>query len=102
LQSNLELTAEDIGVSGRDDDFGHGIVRVDRAVDGIADVYAESAVACGVGTILAPYCTFSNALANVPMGGTIGLVRGSSFNESLTITTPVTLISVGGTATIGK
>ena len=40
----LALTSEDIGTLGTDDDFGAGVVRVDRAVEALADVYAEQSV----------------------------------------------------------
>ena len=41
----LALTAEDLGDLGYDTHFGNGVVRVDRAVAAIADVYAEQSVA---------------------------------------------------------
>ncbi len=97
----LYLTAEDLGTSGRDDDFGHGVVRADRAVIGIADVYAESGVTCGSGTLLSPYCTLDEALTNVPEGGTVGLLKNSSFNGPRTITKACSIVPVGGVATIG-
>ncbi len=97
----LELTAEDLGTVGRDNDFGYGVVRVDRAVAALADVYAESGTPCGTGTLAAPYCTVADAAANVPPGGIIGLVSGS-FPGPVTLSTPATLISVGGTAVLGQ
>ncbi len=98
----LALTAEDIGVTGRDNNFGEGVVRVDRAVAAIADVYAERSDFCGsLGTLNTPYCNLSRAINNVPTGGTIGLVSGPSFNAPITISKPSTLISVGGTARVG-
>jgi subtilisin family serine protease len=95
----LTLTAEDIGAAGRDNDFGEGVVRVDRAVAAIANVYAENGASCGAGTLANPYCTLRDAINLVPAGGTIGLVRGE-FSVPTTITKPLTIVSVGGSATI--
>jgi thermitase len=92
----LELTAEDIGTSGRDDQFGYGVVRADRAVNAIADVYSESGAPCGTGTLLNPYCTLGASITNVPTGGTIGLVKGS-FTAPPEITKKSTIVVVGGT-----
>jgi hypothetical protein len=95
----LALTAEDLGTAGRDEDFGEGVVRVDRAVAAIANVYAENRTLCGSGTLANPHCNLGDAINHVPTGGTIGLVRGV-FILPTTIVKPITIISVGGTATI--
>lgn len=97
----LELTAEDLGATGRDDIFGHGVVRLDKAIDAIADNYAESGTSCGSGTLYDPHCALADALTSVPTDGKIGLVSGS-FDESLTIAKSVTITSIGGAAIIGK
>ncbi len=39
LERLLEVTAEDIGTAGRDDSFGSGVVRADRAMAALADKY---------------------------------------------------------------
>ncbi len=99
----LSLTAEDIGEAGWDGSFGDGVVRVDRAVAAIADVYANSAQ-CGLsmtGRLRDPFCVLPLALVNTPTGGTLGLVRGSNFPGAQTITKTMTIIAVGGTATLG-
>ncbi len=109
LERLLELTAEDIGTAGRDDSFGRGVVRADRALAGLADKYAESDQAVcafpgpqGAGTLLYPHCTVSHTVSAVQPNGTVGLVSGARFTEALTITKAITLISVGGIATIGQ
>lgn len=97
----LSLTAEHLGAPGRNDNFGDGVVRVDRATAAIADVYAETGAACsGTGPLITPFCTLGAAVTNVSAGGTIGLVRGN-FPGPITITKASTLLSVGGTATVG-
>jgi subtilisin family serine protease len=109
LERLLELTAEDIGATGRDDSFGYGVVRADRALAALADKYAESdQTVCaypgpqGIGTLLYPHCTVSQTVSAAPANGVAGLVRGARFTEALTITKAITLISVGGIATIGR
>jgi len=100
----LELTAEDLGSLGKDESFGFGLVRADRAVAAVADVYAETPPpVVRQGTLWAPY-TLTEAIANVPPGGTIGLVRTLTgpFSGPLTITKACTLVAVGGVATIGN
>lgn len=109
LERLLELTAEDIGTAGRDDSFGSGVVRADRAMAALADKYSESDQAVcafpgpqGAGTLLYPHCTVSQAVSSAPVNGTVGLVSGALFTEALTINKAITLISVGGVATIGQ
>ena len=109
LERLLTLTAEDLGASGRDDQFGWGVVRVDRAVEAIADRYAERGqTVCqypgpqGSGTLLYPHCSVTQAVTNAPAAGVVGLVRGQSFGEAITITKAITIISVGGIATVGS
>lgn len=98
----LQLTSEDLGDAGRDDDYGWGLVRVDRAVEAIADVYVENGAAgSGTGTLLEPLTNVVAALDAVPAEGTVGFVKGT-FSGSLTITNPCRLISVGGLASIGN
>jgi subtilisin family serine protease len=97
----LSLTAEDIGSAGRDNNFGDGVVRVDRATAAIADVYANSAQ-CGItGLLRDPLCAWSSALNSTPTGGTLGLVRGSYFAGAQTLTKPMSIVAVGGTVVIG-
>lgn len=108
----LQLTAEDIGPTGKDEDFGWGVVRVDRAVDGIADVYADNTFSIPfvprLGTLFFPYRTVKDALDGIEKGGRIGLVGKSSFREDITSDKPFviekacTIISVGGAAIIGQ
>lgn len=95
----LELSAEDIGDAGWDDNFGYGVVRVDCAVFGIADVYAEVG-ASGTGTLIDPLGSFTAAESAVSTGGRIGLVSGT-FNEGpLLLTQRYTVTSVGGSAVL--
>jgi subtilisin family serine protease len=102
----LLLTAEDLGPGGWDPLFGHGVVRVDRALEGIADVYAENLLIWplpfGPGTLTWPCRTVKRAVEKAPSGGTIGLVGKSAFRETIVITKPCKIISVGGKATIGR
>lgn len=109
LERLMVLTAEDIGTAGRDDSFGSGVVRADRALAALADKYSESdGPMCafpgpqGTGTLLYPHCTVSQAVSAAPTNGIVGLVSGTQFTEALTIDKPITLISVGGVATIGQ
>lgn len=104
LDRLLLLTAEDIGNSGRDDQFGLGVVRTDRAVAGLADIYLESASSCSnEGTLSEPFCQLDSAINAVPTGGRLGIVRGSSFSldSTWTISKPITIVAVGGAVTIG-
>lgn len=102
----LEITADDSGAAGRDDQFGNGFVRVDRAVDGIADVYVQYRVIpifLGDGTLVSPYRSLDLALNNINNGQTIGLksnVHENVIFTAKTISKPCTIISVGGTAII--
>ncbi len=99
----LKLTAEDIGPNGEDDSFGHGVVRVDNAIFGIADMYAESSYSGPeVGHLHLPFNTVSEVINEINNGQTIGLVGGSLFNENITIIKPCTIISVGGNSIIGQ
>jgi len=104
----LSLTAQDIGAAGRDDSFGAGVVRVDRAVDSIADVYADissfSARPCSLrtGSLAYPYCNLNDAIDVTPTGGTLGLVRDNTFYGAFNLTKPMTLKAVGGVVTIGS
>lgn len=101
----LTLTAEDIGLVGRDDDFGWGVVRVDRTLDAIADVYAESNPPYPwrqIGTLIYPFVSLTNAITAASTGGKVGIVRDSNFSGSITITKPCTLISIGGSSIIGQ
>jgi hypothetical protein len=84
-----------------DDRFGDGVVRVDRATAAIADVYANSAQ-CGVtGLLRDPLCSLPAAVSNTPGGGTLGIVRGSSFAGAQTLTKQMSIVAVGGTVVIG-
>jgi subtilisin family serine protease len=97
----LALTAEDIGSAGRDNNFGDGVVRVDRATAAIADVYANSAQ-CGVtGLLRDPVCALSSALNSTPTGGTLGIVHGSHFVGAQTLTKKMSIVAVGGPVVIG-
>lgn len=108
VQRLLELTADELGPAGRDPEFGSGLVRVDRAVAGIADRYAEVGGTCSrdpeglTGTVLHPHCDLSIALARSGNGEVVGIVRGSSYGGAQTITKPVTLVAVGGPVTLGR
>lgn len=103
----LTLTAEDIGDAGKDDNFGYGVIRVDRAARAVADVYVRQApdFVCNNITPKAdggpslPYCNLSRALIHWPHN-TVGLIAGEPFEVPTTISEPVTLISVGGVATL--
>jgi len=58
-----------------------------------------------LGTYLNPYKTLSNGVSAVSKGGTIGfkaIVQPSISHETMTISKPMTLISVGGPATVGQ
>ena len=101
----LELTAEDIMVPGYDQWSGHGVVNVKRARDALADVYVWSKPECDniyEGSLEYPKCNLAAAVADVPEGGIIGIVARGTVNEAVTISKPCRLISVGGTAIIGK
>lgn len=102
----LEITADDSGAAGRDDQFGNGFVRVDRAVSGIADVYVQYRaipIFLDHGTLVAPYRSLDLALNKITDGQTIGLKSNVYENVTFaakTISKPCTIISVGGAATI--
>jgi subtilisin family serine protease len=103
----LSLTAQDIGAAGRDDSFGAGVVRVDRAVDAIANVYADASFngrPCPLrtGSLAYPYCNLNDAIDVAPVGGTVGLVRDNTFYGTFNLTKPMTLKAVGGVVTIGS
>jgi len=54
------------------------------------------------GTYPLPYNTLASAVANVPSGGTINIDSSSTVSsETMTITKPMNIISVGGPSTIG-
>ena len=103
ISALLDLTAEDIGVVGRDDNFGAGVVRADRAIAGLADVYAHSGCINppNPGPLIYAFCNLTDALNNTPNNGLLGIVKGSSFAGPRTITKPVTIVAVGGTVVIG-
>ena len=70
----------------------------------MAEVYAETTPpVVRHGTLWAPY-TLTEAIANVPSGRTIGLVRTLTgpFSGPLIIKKACTLIAVGGIATAGN
>jgi hypothetical protein len=96
----LSLTAEDIGTAGRDDNFGDGVVRVDRATAAIADVYVSSSQCGTLGVLRDPTCNFPGAIDNLAAGGTLGIVRGSHFLAG-TFTKQMTIVAVGGSVLIG-
>jgi subtilisin family serine protease len=96
----LSLTAEDIGPAGRDDNFGDGVVRVDRATAAIADVYVSSSQCGTLGVLRDPTCNFPGAIDNLAAGGTLGIVRGSHFLAG-TLTKTMTIVAVGGSVLIG-
>lgn len=99
----LILTAEDLGEPGWDPLYGYGLVRVDRAINGIADVYAESGnEGIQQGNLKYPYNNLYSAFLALEDNETLGLVGGSSFNDQLTISKPCKIISIGGTAVIGQ
>lgn len=56
--------------------------------------------ASGSGTVFRPYNTVTGAVAAVPTGGLVSIVQGS-YNESMTISTAMTIIAPVGTVTIG-
>lgn len=103
----LSITAEDLGDSGRDKSFGNGLVRVDRAVAGIADVYVQlnPLGGSGSGILRSPIHDLDRALGQIADHETIGL-KSDVFSRVIfngkTISKPCTIISVGGTATIGN
>jgi subtilisin family serine protease len=97
----LSLTAEDIGAAGRDNNFGDGVVRVDRATAAIADLYANSAQCGATGLLRDPLCDFVASVNGTPAGGTLGLVRGSHFAGAQTLTKQMTIVAVGGVVVIG-
>jgi len=104
----LNLTSEDLGVSGRDDQFGKGLVRVDRAINGIADIYVESnpsLLLFGIGTLARPIYSLNTAIGRIAEGETIG-IRSDRFNvvrfSSAKISKKCKIISLGGTAIIEK
>lgn len=55
------------------------------------------------GTYPLPYNTLASAVANVPSGATIAIESSSTVSgETMTITKPMNIISVGGPSTIGR
>lgn len=101
----LQLTAQDIGDPGRDNQFGEGVVRADSAVAAVADVYGDLFPNFFLlrGTLELPFFA-AQAINNVAPGGTVGLVRtpGSSYTGFTTLSKPCTIIAVGGPVTIGN
>jgi len=103
----LILTGRDLGTQGNDDYFGQGIPQLGYAVDCLSDIYAENRgvilpLPFGPGTLFWPLRSIELAVEKVPQGGKIGLVRGSSFDEIITINKPCTIVAVGGSAVIGE
>ena len=54
-----------------------------------------------LGTYAFPYNTLAQGVSAVQTGGTIAFKPGSS-SETMTISKPMTLVAVGGAATIGQ
>ncbi|HOP08383.1 MAG TPA: S8 family serine peptidase [candidate division Zixibacteria bacterium] len=107
LSRLLILTGRDLGTQGNDDYFGQGIPQLGYAVDCLSDIYAENRgvilpLPFGPGTLFWPLRSIELAVEKVPQGGKIGLVRGSSFDEIITINKPCTIVAVGGSAVIGE
>ncbi|MCK6560632.1 T9SS type A sorting domain-containing protein [bacterium] len=65
-------------------------------------VYADNGhpFATGSGTVFRPYNTVAGAVAAVPAGGIVSIVRGA-YNESITINTAMTIVAPVGNVTIG-
>jgi subtilisin family serine protease len=100
----LRYTAEDLGSSGWDTTFGHGVVRVDRAVAGIADRYVDAGANCGSsqGTLVRPDCSLVNTMNTAPNGWSIGILRGNTYPGARTLSKPMTLKAIGGPVIFGQ
>jgi hypothetical protein len=65
-------------------------------------VYVNRAAASpGYGTSAKPYPTVASGVPDVPVDGVLSIAAGS-YNEIVTIDTPMTVQATGGTATIGQ
>lgn len=110
----FRLTAEDLGASGKDDSFGYGLIRVDRAVNSIADIYADQSgtdiappfgIGLGFGSLAQPFHSMDFSLNLLQPQQTLGLVAGmypETFTGNNVIDKPCKIISVGGAAIIGQ
>jgi hypothetical protein len=54
------------------------------------------------GTYFLPYNTLAQGLNGVAVGGTIKIKTAGTTAETMTISKPMTIVAVGGPATIGK
>jgi hypothetical protein len=64
--------------------------------------YADNghSFATGAGTVFRPFSTVAGAVAAVPAGGIVSIVQ-ASYNESMTISTAMTIVAPVGNVTIG-
>lgn len=103
----LQMSARDLGASGRDDSFGYGLVRADYALRLADELVPELAQGVAYASpaylfVFPPFFqTVVAATGWVSSGGAV-VLRGGTFDESMVIDKDVTLYRWDAPAVVGQ